>query len=417
MKTLIKNISSLVTLKEGNPDFRVGKEMQNISEIKDGAIFFDEKVIWSGTTAEAELKLKNKEIQPDEILDFTGKTIMPGFVDSHTHLVFGGNRTADFAKKLQGYTYREIAAEGGGILNTVNGTRTETHEELCAKAEKLAWEAIAHGTTTMEIKSGYGLSTESEIKLLEVIQMLKDRLPIHIVPTFLGAHDFPPEYADNHEAYVDIIINDMLPKVAERGLAQFCDAFIEEGFYSVEQGRRIFSKAKELGFDIKVHAEQLSCQEGASLAAEFGAFSADHLLYTSDEGVQAMAKSGTVATMLPGADYFIRMPFTPARKFIDNGVITAVASNCNPGSCPSQNMQIMMTFCTISMQMTVEETLTAATLNGAKALGLSSTKGSLADGKDADFIVIDSPTYVEMFYRFGINHVKQVWIGGKKINY
>lgn len=415
MKTLIKNISSLVTLKEGNPEYRVGKEMQNISEIRGGAIFFDEKIIWTGTTEEAAAKIDGNDFAADKILDFTGKTVMPGFVDSHSHIVFGGDRAADFGKKLQGYTYRQITEEGGGILTTVRGTRNATLEELTAKGEKLAWEAIQHGTTSMEIKSGYGLSTESEIKLLKAIEELKQRLPIHITTTFMGAHDFPPEYADNRDGYIDLICDEMLPKVAELKLAEFCDAFVDEGYYTIEQGRRIFNRAKELGFKIRVHADEMACVNAAVLAAEVGAYSADHLLFVSDEGIQAMKKAGTVATMMPGTAYFIRMPYAPARKIIEAGAVAALASDCNPGSCYTQNMQLVMSLATINMKMTAEEAITAATINGAKALGISDRKGSLTSGKDADFIVMDSPNYIDMLYHFGINHVRQVWIKGNQI--
>ncbi len=415
MKKLIKNISSLVTLKEGNPEYRTGKELHNLSEIKDGAIYFDQKVIWTGKTSEAEDKIKNGEFAPDEILDFTGKTVLPGFVDSHSHIVFGGDRAADFGKKLQGYTYKQIAEEGGGILNTVRGTRNASLEELVAKGEKLAWEAIEHGTTSIEIKSGYGLSTESELKMLEAIKVLKEKLPIHITTTFMGAHDFPPEYQNDREGYIDLLCNEMLPKVAELKLAEFCDAFVDEGYYTTDQGRRIFNKAKELGFKIRVHADEMACVDAADLAAEVGAYSADHLLFVSDKGIEAMKQAGTVATMMPGTAYFIRMPYAPARKIIEAGAITALASDCNPGSCYTQNMQLVMSLATINMKMTAEEAISAATMNGAKALGISDRKGSLADGKDSDFIVIDSPTYIEMLYHFGINHVKQVWVAGNRI--
>ncbi len=415
MKKLIKNISSLITLKEGNPEYRIGKELQNISEIKNGAIYFDEKIIWTGTSAEAELKLSKNEFTPAEILDYTGRTIMPGFVDSHSHIVFGGDRAIDFGKKLQGYSYKQIAEEGGGILNTVNGTRNATLDELVTKGEKLALEALAHGTTTIEIKSGYGLSTESEIKQLKAIQILKEKLPLKVISTFMGAHDFPPEFSNNREAYIDLLCNEMLPMVAELNLAEFCDAFVDEGYYTIDQGRRIFTRAKELGFKIRVHADEMACVNAAELAAEVGAYSADHLLFVSDEGINAMKNAGTVATMMPGTAYFIRMPYAPARKIIENGAITALASDCNPGSCYTQNMQLVMSLATINMKMTAEEAITASTINGAKALGISDSKGSLAVGKDSDFISIDSPSYIEMLYHFGVNHVKEVWIAGKKI--
>lgn len=415
MIRLINHISSLITLKNGNPLFRTGTEMQNLSEIKDGAMFFDEHVLWTGTSAEADELIKSGKYAPEEIIDFTGKTVMPGFVDSHSHIVFGGDRSQEFGKRLRGATYQEIAAEGGGIQTTVRGTREASIDELVAIGKKLAWEAIAHGTTAMEVKSGYGLSTESELKLLEAIKILKSELPIHISTTFMGAHDFPIEYKDDRDGYVDLVCNEMLPLVAEKQLAEYCDAFVDLGYYTIEQGRKIFSKAKELGLKVRTHADELACVNAAELAAEMGAASADHLLFVSDEGIEAMKAAGTVATMMPGTAYFIRMPYAPARKIIDNGAIAALASDCNPGSCFTQNMQLVLSLAVINMKMTAEEAISASTINGAKAIDQSHKIGSLADRKQADFIVLDSPSYVDMFYHFGINHVKQVWINGQKI--
>jgi imidazolonepropionase len=415
MATLIKNISSLVTMNEGAPDRRIGKEMQNIGEIKNGAILFEDKILWMGASREAEELIAKGCLKADKTLDYSGKTLMPGFIDTHTHIVFGGDRSQEFGKRLRGATYQEIAAEGGGIQTTVRGSREASLEEIVERAKKLAWESISHGTTSMEIKSGYGLDLESELKLLEAIKILKKELPLDVATTFLGAHDFPPEYQNDRDKYVDIICEEMLPKVAELKLAEYCDAFVDKGYYTVEQGEKIFKKAKELGLKIRIHADELACVEAAVMGAKMGAISADHLLFVSDNGINAMKESGTVATLLPCTAFFIRMPYAPARKLIDSGVVTSIASDCNPGSCFTQNLQLAMSFAVINMGMTAEEALTAVTINAAAAIEKSDLVGSLAPGKQADFVCIDSPSYIDMFYHFGVNHIKEVWKKGDKI--
>lgn len=417
MTTLIKHIDSLVTLKNGNPDHRAAPAlMADLSEINDGAILFAENVIATGTTAEIEAKIASGELAADAVIEAKGKTLMPGFVDSHTHIVFGGDRSKEFGKRLRGATYKEIAQEGGGILCTVKGTREASKEQLLVRAKRLAWEAISHGTTAMEVKSGYGLTTESEIKMLEVIQMLKEELPIEIIPTFLGAHDFPPEYSNGQkEGYVDLICNEMLPIVAERHLAEYCDAFVDEGYYTIAQARKIFEKAKSLGIKTRIHADEMASVHATGFAAEIGSISADHLLFISDEDIEKAREAGMVCTSMPGTAYFIRMPYAPARKIIDKGAILALASDCNPGSCYTQNMQLVMSLAVINMKMTAEEAICAATINGAKAVGRSNRLGSLANGKQADFIILDSPSYIDMFYHFGVNHVSEVWTKGRRI--
>ena len=413
MKTLIKNISSLVTISANGKKALIGSEMQNISEIKDAAIFFDEKILWLGTNKEANEKLDKKEIIPDKIIDATGKTIIPGFVDSHTHIVFAGNRSEDFARRLRGVSYQQIAAEGGGILRTMSATRAATLDELVEVGIRLGKNALKHGTTAIEVKSGYGLTLESEIKQLEAIKELEKELPHHISSTFLGAHDFPPEYKDNHQKYIDIVCNEMPPKVAEEKLAEFCDVFVDEGYYTLEQGEQILQKALDLGFKLKVHADELACFGSAQLAAKLNAVSADHLLFISDEGIDALQKAGTVATLLPGTAYFLRMQYAPARKIIEKNVITALATDCNPGSCFTENMQQILSLAITNMKMTCEEALVASTLNGAAAILKSEQIGSLEIGKYADFSILNIPTYIDLFYHFGINHVESTWVKGK----
>lgn len=415
MIKIIKNIDSLVTVNANGNSFKIKEEMADIGEVKNGAVIFDENIIFVGTTDEAENYVADNGIEIGETIDGSGKTVLPGFVDSHTHIVFAGNRSGEFGRRLRGATYQEIADEGGGILTTVKATRQASIEELAEQGRKLACSALKYGTTAIEMKSGYGLTLEAEMKQLEAVKLLKSELSQTVVSTFLGAHDFPPEYADNRDGYVDVICNEMLPLVAERGLAEFCDAFVDKGYYTIEQGRKIFKKAKELGLKIKAHADELADVSAAALAAELGAVSADHLLFVSDEGIEALRASGTVATLLPGTAYFIRLPYAPARKLIDSGVITALATDCNPGSCFTENMQLILSLAVINMKMTAEEALSAATLNAAHAIGLSSKIGSLEIGKQADFIIAGVNSYTDLFYHFGINHVEEVRIKGKRV--
>ncbi|MBZ0100070.1 MAG: imidazolonepropionase, partial [Taibaiella sp.] len=336
------NIDSLVTVASNGKRGKFGEEMQDIGEIRNGAMLFDETIEWVGTSAEAIDLLGKKLIIPNKIIDCKGKTVLPGFVDSHTHIVFAGNRSGEFGRRLRGATYKEIAAEGGGILTTMKATRNATIEELAAQGKTLALNAMRHGTTAIEIKSGYGLTLEAELKQLRAIKMLQTELPIHIASTFLGAHDFPPEYRDNPEKYIDIICNEMLPAVAEENLAEFCDAFIDEGYYTLAQGRRVLEAGLKYGLKLKVHCDELASFGAAELAAELGAVSADHLLFVSDAGIEAMKRGGTIAALLPGTAYFIRLPYAPARKIIDSGCAVTLSTDCNPGSCFTENMQLIL---------------------------------------------------------------------------
>lgn len=412
---LITNIDNLVTVNADGKKFKAGKDMQDIGLIENGAMLFDEKIIWTGTAAEASKKVSKGEFSPDETIDAAGKTILPGFVDPHTHIVFGGNRTHEFARRLRGVSYVEIAKEGGGILTTVEGTRNASVEELAETGRKLAWSAMKHGTTAIEVKSGYGLNMSAEIKQLEAIKKLKEELPIHVSATFLGAHDFPPEYKSDREKYIDILCKEMIPAVAEKGLAEYCDAFIDEGYYTLEEGEKVLRAGLDNRMKLKVHCDELADFGSTVLASGMGAISADHLLFVSDEGINSMRDAGTVATLLPGTAYFIRMPYAPARKIIEKGAITALSTDCNPGSSFTENMQLIMSLAAINMHMTAEECISAATINAAAAIEQSHKMGSIEPGKQADFIIADIPSYSDLFYHFGINHVGQVWVRGKKI--
>ena len=415
MKTLITNISSLVTPEASGKKFLAGADMGKLTEISDAAIYFDSKILWLGSTAEALAMMSTGKTDPEQIFSARGKTILPGFCDSHTHIIFAGNRSAEFGKRLRGATYQQIAEEGGGILHTVSATRRASEEDLYDSAKKIAWSAIRHGTTAIEIKSGYGLDTQTELKMLRVAKMLKEDLPVHVSTTFLGAHDFPPEYRSRPDAYIDLICNEMIPLIAKEELADYCDAFVDKGYYTSVQAERIFRTALDHGMKIRVHADELASVGAAELAGMMGAVSADHLLYVSDAGIDALRNAGTIATLLPGTAYFIRLPYAPARKIIEKGAALALASDCNPGSCFTENMQTILSLAVINMQITAEEAITAATLNGAAAMGQSHRFGSLEPGMDANFLIAGVESYIDLFYHFGINHVKEVWVNGRKI--
>ncbi len=412
MQTLIFNIGSLVTISRKSEKYKTGIAMSDVTEIKNGAVLFCEKIEWIGTTSEVMKKLDEKSISPDIIIDAEGKTVLPGFIDSHTHIVFAGNRSDEFGRRLRGATYQEIAEAGGGIQATVKATRNASMEVLSENGLRLAKSAIKHGTTALEIKSGYGLDLETELKMLRAIRRIKEILPIKIRTTFLGAHDFPPEFKDNRDKYVDIICNEMLPIVAEESLADYCDAFVDKGYYTIQQAEKIFRCAMDLGLKIRMHADELADVDAAGLAADIGAVSADHLLFISDKNIDKLRDSGTVATLLPGTAYFIRLPYAPARKLIDSGAIIAIATDCNPGSCFTENMQNILSLSVINMKMTAEEALNAATINAAHSLDYSSQAGSIEVGKDADLILTDTTSYIDLFYHFGVNHVEKVWING-----
>ena len=410
-RILISNIGSLITISQ-KPDARgnIHESMNELSIIHDAAMIFTDTFEWIGKASDIPT-----EYIIDQVIDANGRAIIPGFVDSHTHCVFAGNRSNEFARRLRGITYQQIASEGGGILSTVSAVRKASIEELAEKGIELAWKAIEYGTTTIEMKSGYGLSMESELALIKAIEIVKNEVPIRIISTFMGAHDFPPEYANNRSAYVELIINEMLPTVKELNVVDFCDVFTDTGYYSIEDSRKILLKAMELGFSCKVHADELSSFGAAEMAGELKAVSADHLLYCSDAGMDAMKKGGTIATLLPGTAYTLRLPYAPARKMIDRGLIIALATDCNPGSCYTPNMQTILSLACMNMGMSIEEALTSSTLHGAYALRAEQYCGSIEIGKSADFNLLDTSSYSDMVYHFGVNHITKTWSRGISI--
>jgi imidazolonepropionase len=404
MNLLIHNIKQLVTVPSHGQRFKAGADMRDLGIIENATVLIQNGLFaWIGR-AEDFQQTVNENI---DIIDASDLVALPGFVDSHTHSLFAGSREEEFAMRAAGKSYQEIAQAGGGIQNTVQATRTATKKELKKLARRHLENMLRHGTTTVEIKSGYCLD-EGEIKMLEAINELGEESLLDIIPTYLGAHDIPAEFKNNADGYVDVICRRVLPYIADRTLAKFCDAFCENGYFSVEQSRRIFQTAKEKGLGIKIHADQLSQSGASTLAADMHAISADHLERIDDAGISALKQSDTIATLLPGVSFFLNYGYPPARKIIDAGVPVALASNFNPGSCMSYSLPLMMTVACTHMSMTPEEAITAATFNGAAALGISDTTGSIEIGKKADMILFSIPSYRHLVYHFGINHVAKV---------
>ncbi|AYV94531.1 imidazolonepropionase [Fusobacterium necrophorum subsp. funduliforme] len=342
------------------------------------------------------------------------KVVSPGLVDSHTHLVHGGSREHEFSMKIQGVPYLEILAAGGGILSTLKATREASLEELIEKTKKSLRYMLELGVTTVEAKSGYGLSLEQEIKQLEATKLLNHLQPISLVSTFMAAHATPPEFKGRTGEYVDEVIK-MLPEIKKRNLAEFCDVFCEEGVFSVEDSRKILTKAKELGFQLKIHADEVVSLGGVELAGELQAVTAEHLMVITEEGIQALRKGKVIADLLPATSFNLRHEYAPARKILDAGVQVALSTDYNPGSCPSENLQFVMQIGAAHLKMTTEEVFKAVTINGAKAVCREKEIGSLEVGKQADIAVFDVPNAEYMLYHFGVNHTDSVYKAGKLV--
>ncbi len=373
-----------------------------------GAIVYDQDlIVFVGSSEEA---LASYPLA--ERIDVSGKVLLPGFVDAHTHLIFAGNRCNEFLMRLRGATYQEIAASGGGIQSTVRATREASSEQLLESAREDLQTMLSFGATTVEIKSGYGLTLESEIKLLRVANHLRAISPLDIVVTFLGAHDFPKE--KSREDYLAELQEHMMPQVATEKLADFCDVFCDQGYYSIEQTRVIGKRALELGLRMKLHVDELADVNGAALAAELNAVSADHLIFANEEGIARMAEAGVCAVLLPGTSFSLRMPrHAPARKMIQQGVRVAIATDFNPGTCYCHSMQYILQLSTLLYGLTAEEAITAATLHGAAALGIDARTGSLEPGKQMDCLIFDIPHYGYLFYNLGANRLETVVKRGK----
>jgi imidazolonepropionase len=401
---LIKNIGQVITL-GGTPAPHCGRAMSELGIIENGAILIRaERIAWIGATKD--LPREALDVH-HETLDGAGLDLvaLPGFVDAHTHPVFGGTRADEYDLRSQGKSYQDIAAAGGGIRASVRQLRAASLSQLMERTERSFLQFLAHGTTTIEAKSGYGLSLDDELKSLQVLAALRTRSRLETLATFLGAHDVPDEWRHARSEYVRQIVEEMIPRVAQEGLAQFCDVFCDDGFFSVEEARLILQAARREGLGLRIHADQMTHSGGARLAAELGALSADHLEWIDDRDIEALRQAGTVATLVPGSTFQLgQTHYPPARKLIDAGVPVALATDFNPGSCFTLNMQIIMTIACSQMKMTPAEAITAATLNGAFALGLSERIGSLEAGRQADIVLMQVGDYREIPYFFGMNH-------------
>lgn len=414
MKILIKNIKQLVQTEE-KPQLKVaGKYMKNLSCIIDAWLAIeDDKIAGFG-------KMDDWEGIADwtglTVIDASDKLVLPCWCDSHTHLVYAGSRESEFVDRINGLTYEQIFERGGGILNSAKKLQEASEEELIESALKRLNEITLQGTGAVEIKSGYGLSVESELKMLRVIKKLKALTPLTIKSTFLGAHAVPAEYKNDKQKYINIIINEMMPKIAAEQLADYCDVFCEQNYFTKEETIKILTAGKKHGMIPKVHAEQLSNSGGVLAGVETGAISVDHLEFIGDKEIEALKKSDTMPTILPGAAFFLGLPFPPARKMMDAGLPLAIASDYNPGSSPTGNMNLMVALSCIQYKMTPEEAINAATINSAYAMELSKTHGSIAIGKQANvFITKEIPNYSFIPYSFGTNLVETVIINGKVI--
>jgi imidazolonepropionase len=406
---LIKNAAELVTC--SGFAAQKGKEMSQLGIIADGAVVIEGgRISRVGPTAQvlAELDASGAGLTAFETIDAAGKAVLPGFVDSHTHLVFGGYRAEDFAWRLKGDRYMDILQRGGGILSTVAATRSASHEELTRAGLKRLDAMLAFGVTTVEGKSGYGLDRETEIKQLEVMAELNRRHPLEVVPTFMGAHAVLPEYRGREDDYIDFVLEEVVPEVASRRLAEFCDVFCEKNVFSIAQSRRLLTIAKKSGLKSKLHADEIVRLGGAELAAEIDAVSADHLLHASDQGIRAMAEAGVVATLLPITAFSLREPYARARFMIDSGCAVALATDFNPGSCFSESIPLMAALAALYMDLSPEEIVTALTLNAAAALDRAQVIGSLDPGKQGDVVVLENPSYRFIPYRLGVSTVEKV---------
>jgi imidazolonepropionase len=414
-RILIKNIRQLVQVRENAPQKVSGSEMSELPVMEDAWLAVDEGLIadygsmqefpgitdWNGL----------------EIIDANEGLVMPAFVDSHTHIVYAGSREGEFVDRIRGLSYEDIAARGGGILNSAKKLRTTSEDELYEQAAGRIREVMLLGTGAIEIKSGYGLDMESELKMLHVIRRLKDNFPLNIKATFLGAHAVPAEFKDNKRGYIQHLINDMLPAIAKEQLADYCDVFCERNYFTQEETVEILEAAKKHGMKPRIHANQLSNSGGVQAGVQVGALSVDHLEYVGDEEITALKNSNVMPTLLPGAAFFLGLPYPPARKMIDAGLPVAVASDFNPGSSPSGNMMQMLSLVCVTHKMTPEEAINAATINTAYAMELSASHGSITRGKVASLIITKPvPSLAYLPYYFGQNMIDQVIINGNIIS-
>lgn len=423
MELLIINSKELIQVTE-QPALKKGKEMGVLSTIKDAYLYVKDGLIadYGAMSALPEHLLEIGGVRDPhayehvKVIDASGKYVFPSFCDSHTHLVYAGSREQEFVDKIKGLSYQEIAKRGGGILNSSQLLHDTSEEELYKSALARAEEIMATGTGAVEIKSGYGLSLADELKMLRVIKRLRETTPLTVKATFLGAHAFPARFSNHHQGYVEEIINSMIPVIASEGLAEYVDAFCEEGFFSVEDTDRIFNAGMKYGLRAKVHANQMGFSGGVQVGVKYNAVSVDHLESTAEAEFEVLRGSDTIATMLPGATFFLNMEYAPARRIIDYGIPVALATNYNPGSCPSGNMQFEMALACIAMKLTPAEAINACTLNGAYAMGVEDVLGSITKGKKANlFITKEIPSVDFIPYAFTTPFIDTIILNGEII--
>lgn len=408
---LIKNIKELLQIRDKDVKILSGAEMKTLPSITNAYLVLENDIIKDfGPMSEIPF------IENATIIDIEGKTILPTWCDSHTHLVYAGNREQEFVDRINGLSYEEIANRGGGILNSAQKLNATSEDELYNESKIRLEEVMRLGTGAIEIKSGYGLTVQGELKMLRVIKRLSQDYPVAVRATFLGAHAFPTEYKENHQGYIDMLCDELMPKIAAEKLAQYVDVFCETGYFSVEETERIMESGKKFGLKPKIHVNQFTTIGGIEAAVKAGALSVDHLEVLNKSDIEVLRDSKTIAVALPSCSYFISIPYTPARAIIDAGLPLAIATDFNPGTTPSGNMNFVVATSCIKMKMTPEEAINAATVNGAYAMGLENTHGSITVGKKASFIITKKiSSFYELPYSFGTNLIDQVYIDGKLI--
>lgn len=411
MQLLITNIKELLQVRETSVNKVSGKEMAELPLLNNAWLLAENGVIKDFGTMDT-----CPSVPDAEKIDATGKTVLPSWCDSHTHIVYAGNRVQEFADRINGLSYEEIANRGGGILNSAAKLNETSEDDLYHQSCERLEEVMQQGTGAVEIKSGYGLTVEGELKMLRVIKRLRENYPIAIKATFLGAHAFPKEYKENHTGYIDLIVNEMLPAIASEGLADYIDAFCETGYFSVEETERIMEAGKQYGLPAKIHVNQFTAIDGIAACVKHNALSVDHLEIVTTEDIEALKETDTMPVALPTCSFFISIPYTPARTMIEAGLPLALATDFNPGTTPSGNMNLVVATACIKMKMTPEEAINAATINGAYAMGLSATHGSITKGKAANFIITKPlPSYYQLPYAFGSNLIDTVIVNGRTI--
>ncbi|MFA5714073.1 MAG: imidazolonepropionase [Bacteroidales bacterium] len=424
MKTVFINIKEIVQVEqEGRVELRRGVEMERVESIKDGYLIIeDDKIESFGLMSELESDIfdpiQNRQKGEILVIDAAGKMVLPAFCDSHTHLVYAGSRETEYIDKIRGLSYQEIAARGGGILNSAALLHNTSEEDLLAQTLERAWEIIGFGTGAVEIKSGYGLTTQDEIKMLRVAKRVGESTPLTVKTTFLGAHAVPLRYKERREEYVKEIVNEMIPAIAAEGLADYIDVFTEQGFFSVEDTDKIFTVGIKYGMRPKVHANQMSFSGGVQVGVKHNAISVDHLEFTGQEEFNLLKESNTMATLLPGSTLFLEMEYAPAREMINNNLAVAIATNYNPGSSPYGDMKFMMAIAALKMKLTPHELINATTINGAYAMGLSTTHGTIAKGKRANLMLTKPIPSLEFIpYAMTTPIVEKMFLGGKEVDF